>query len=50
MAWLIPLLNVSILERPLPRPLPRELMDYFVAWCPVHQQYHFVVVEMPDEG
>ncbi len=45
MAWIIPLLNVSFLERPVPRPLPRELIDYLVAWCPEHQQYHFVIVE-----
>ena len=46
----IPLLNVSILDRPIPRPLPRELVDYFIGWCPVHQRYHFVAVEACHEG
>ncbi len=45
MASVTLLLNVFLLERPLPRPLPRELAGYEAIWVPEKQQYFFIVVE-----
>ena len=38
-------LNLSILERPIPRPLPRQLACYLILWIPHYQQYRFIIVE-----
>lgn len=43
-------LNVSLLERPIPRPLPRELVGYVVVWIPEEQRYRFIVVEHGHES
>jgi len=41
----MPLLNVSIMERPIPRPLPRELVGYLAIWIPLEQRYRFIILE-----
>lgn len=41
-------INTSLLLRPVPRPLPRQMVGYVAFWNPQAQAYLWVVLEVVD--